>query len=372
MRRTNRWKALPVALALALVVSACGSDDDEVDSAPEDDAAEETDDADDDDAGDDVDDDAGDDEAEASGDECDTSALTIGYATKSATNQGWILINQGAEDAAADLGVGELRAVGPPIENDISGQLNVVEDFISAQVDGLAIAPVDSSGIVPVVEQANADGIPVIAIDTAIEGGEVASFVATDNLAAAVTQAETVAEAIDGVGKVVLINGSQAQQTGRDRRDGFVETMEENYPDIEVLEVQTEWDPTAAQQGLEDLIIANDDIVAVAQAWDGATVASVSLLDREGLLDDVFVIGFDGAPDAIALMLDGRVDAIVAQQLYQIGYDGMEATVAAACGEPVEERVDTGEVLLTPDTVQDFIDANPDALSEFIEEEREG
>lgn len=307
-------------------------------------------------------------EAVAEGD-CDPAELTLGYASKSATNQGWILINQGAEDAAGDLGVGEFRAVGPPIENDISGQLNVVEDFINAQVDGLAIAPVDSSGIVPAVERANGEGIPVVAVDTAIEGGEVASFVATDNIAAAAAQAEAVGEELGGEGTVVLINGSQSQQTGRDRRIGFVDTMTEQYPEIEVREVETEWDPAAGQQGLEDLLVEGD-VDAVAHAWDGATVASVGVLESTGVLDDTYVIGFDGAPDAIALMLDGVVDAIVAQQLYGIGYQSIEATVAATCGEEVEQRIDTGSTVLTPDTVDDFIQDNPDVLAEFVEDER--
>lgn len=303
------------------------------------------------------------------GDDCDPADLTIGYASKSATNQGWILINQGAEDAASDLGVGDFRVVGPPIENDISGQLNVVEDFINAQVDGLAIAPVDSSGIVPAIERANSEGIPVVAVDTAIEGGQVASFVATDNVAAAATQAEAAGEELGGEGTVVLINGSQSQQTGRDRRDGFIDTMTERYPDVEVLEVQTEWDPTAAQQGLEDLLVQGD-VDAVAHAWDGGTVASVGVLESAGVLDETYVIGFDGAPNAIALMLDGAVDAIVAQELYGIGYEGIETTVAAACGEEVDQRIDTGSTLLTEDTVQEFIDHNPDVLAEFVEDER--
>lgn len=299
--------------------------------------------------------------------ECAYADLEIGYANPTATNQGWIIINQGAQDAADEFGVG-FSSVGPPQDGDAAGQATVVENFIAAGVDALVIAPVDSSALVPSVEAANAAGIPVVDVDSFIDGGEIASFVATDNLAAAGLQAETVGEAIDGSGKVVLINGGQGFQTGRDRRDGFVDAMAEQYPDVEVIEVQTEWDAQEAQAGLEDALASNPDIVAVAHAWDGATVASVATLENAGLLDSTYVIGFDGAPDAIALMLDGKVDAIVAQQLYQMGYTAVETAVQLACGEDVEDRIDTGVAMLTPDNVEEFIDDNPPVLREFVEQ----
>ena len=312
-----------------------------------------------------------DDEASSGGDSdgsgsdagCDTSELTIGYATKSATNQGWIIINAGANDAADDAGA-ELIEVGPTNENDITTQIPVIEDLINRGVDALAIAPTDSAGVVPTVERANEAGIPVIAVDTAIEGGEVTSFVATDNLKAATTQGELVGEAIGGEGTVIYVTGSQAQQTGRDRRDGFVNGITGTYPNVEVLEVATEWDATDAQNGVQDLVNANPDVAAIVHAWDGGTMATLPVVESAGI--DPFIAGFDGAPNAIAAMQRGEVDLIVAQSLYQIGHDGVTAAIAAACGHDVEARINTGEAVLTADTVDGFIASNPPVFAEFI------
>lgn len=296
---------------------------------------------------------------------CEPSKLVVGYVNPSVTNQGWIIIGQGAKDAATKRGV-KLRASGPAKEGDATGQVTIIQDMIAAGVDSLAIAPVDSSALVPSVKEANTNGIPVVNLDSKIEGGKIASFVATDNYAAAKIQAETVGDRVGGTGKVVVINGSQAYSTGRDRRAGFVETMSAEYPGVQVLEVQTEWDAQSAQRGLEDLLTANPDIAAVANAWDGSTVAAVPVLEGAGR-DDVFLIGFDGAADAIALMEQGKVDAIVAQQLYKMGYTAIDAAVDAACGDTVKERIDTGSELLTPENVQQFVDDNPPVLRDFIE-----
>lgn len=300
--------------------------------------------------------------------ECDASALTIGYATKSATNQGWIVINAGANDAAEAAGV-EFVEVGPTNENDITTQIPVIEDLINRGVDALAIAPTDSAGVVPSVELANEANIPVIAIDTAIEGGDVASFVATDNLSAAQQQGQLVGEAISGEGKVIYVAGSQGQQTGRDRRDGFIDTITKQFPDVEVLEVSTEWDSAEAQAGVQDLVNANPDVAAIAHAWDDATMATLSVVESSDI--DPFIAGFDGAPNAIAAMKRGEIDLIVAQSLYQIGRDGIDAAVSAACGQPVDERINTGEAILTADTVDDFIAANPPAFAEFVDAEEQ-
>ena len=343
----TKWgRLLSVLLALTMVAAACGGD-----------SAEET-----------ADGDSGStdssEETVADGD-CDTSALTIGYATKSATNQGWIIINAGATDAAADAGA-ELIEVGPSNENDITTQIPVIEDLINREVDALAIAPTDSAGVVPTVERANEAGIPVVAVDTAIEGGDVASFVATDNLSAANQQADLVGDAIGGEGTVIYVAGSQAQQTGRDRQNGFVDQMATSYPDVEVLVVSTEWDATAGQNGVTDLLNANPDVAAIAHAWDGATMASLAAVESAGV--DPFIAGFDGAPNSIAAMQRGEVDLIVAQSLYQIGRDGIETAIKAACGEEVAD-INTGEAILTAETVDAFIAANPPVLSEFIEAE---
>ena len=99
----------------------------------------------------------------------------IGYITKSATNAGWMMINQGAEDAAKEEGV-NLVAVGPAFQGDLSSQLEVFENLVAQGAKAIGIAPVDSAGVAPAVNDAMASGIPIIAIDTGVSGAEVTSL----------------------------------------------------------------------------------------------------------------------------------------------------------------------------------------------------
>jgi ABC-type sugar transport system substrate-binding protein len=284
--------------------------------------------------------------------------LTVGYVTKSATNQGWILINKGAADAAKEAGV-KLITVGPSAANDLGGQLSTIENMINRKVDALAIAPADSSGVTPAVKKAIDRKIPVVAIDTAIYGAPITSFVATDNLAAATAQGHWVADNIKDDGSVILVNGLVAQSTGRDRHDGFVKALKEKKPNVTVYEVQTKWDQTEAQNGVEALLRAHPEVSVVANAWDGGTMGSIAALKAaRKKAGEIKVVGFDGAPDALKQMKLGWVQADIAQLLYMQGFKGVTAAVKAARGEKIEERIDTGHAVVVPDNLDKYVQDN--------------
>lgn len=274
----------------------------------------------------------------------------IGYITKSATNAGWMMINQGAADAAAEEGV-NLVSVGPAFQGDLSSQLEVFENLVAQGAAAIAVAPVDSAGIAPAVNDAMSAGIPVVAVDTGVAGAEVTSFVATDNYAVAKVQGAVAATLVEDGQPIIYVTGNQAQSTGQERRNGFVESFSAARPNSEILEVPTEWNSQEAQEGVEAILNSRQDVAMVANAWDGGTMGAKAALENLGFsAGDVKLVGFDGAGDAIAAMDDGWVHANTAQMLYQMGYQGIKAAAAAARGEDVSARIDTGFFLVTPMT----------------------
>lgn len=274
----------------------------------------------------------------------------IGYITKSATNAGWMMINQGAADAAKEEGV-KLVAVGPSFQGDLSSQLEIFENLVSQGAAAIGVAPVDSAGIAPAVNDAMDAGIPIIAIDTGVSGAEVTSFVATDNYAVAKVQGAVAATLVADGDAIIYVTGNQAQSTGQERKNGFMEAFAAARPSSEVIEVPTEWNSQQAQEGVEAILNSRDDVKMVANAWDGGTMGAKAALENLGFsAGDVKLVGFDGASDAIAAMDEGWVHADTAQMLYQMGYQGIKAAAAAARGEDVSNRIDTGFFLVTPET----------------------
>ena len=274
----------------------------------------------------------------------------IGYITKSATNAGWMMINQGAEDAAAEEGV-KLVSVGPAFQGDLSSQLEVFENLVAQGAKAIGIAPVDSAGVAPAVTDAMSSGIPIIAIDTGVSGADVTSFVATDNYAVAKVQGAIAATLVNDGDTVIYVTGNQAQSTGQERRNGFMEAFSAARPGSKILEVPTEWNSQQAQEGVEAVLNSNSDVKMVVNAWDGGTMGAKAALENLGYsAGDGKLVGFEGARDAIAAMDEGWGHADTAQMLYQMGYQGIKAAAAAARGETVSSRIDTGFFLVTPST----------------------
>ncbi len=291
--------------------------------------------------------------------------LAIGYVTKSATNQGWLLINAGAADAARDAGV-QLVVAGPSSQGALSSQIDAIGRVVAEGVKAVAVAPVDSAGITPIVRRLSAEGVPFVAVDTAIDGNLAKSYVATDNLAAAAAQAEWAAGQIGGTDEIILVDGDLSQSTGRDRRQGFLDRLRQLKPEAVTIEVHTSWNFNEARAGVEAALRTHPQVSLVANAWDDGTLGTVAALRARGYQKGrVRVIGFDGAPNALALLRDGWVQADVAQMLYREGYEGVKTAIAAARGEAVPPRIDTGHAVVTAATLDQFVADNK--LARFME-----
>lgn len=290
--------------------------------------------------------------------------LTIGYATKSSSSPFWVICNEGAQAAADEYGV-ELIMLGPPKENDVVGQLAVLEDMMNREVDGLVIAPCDSVGVGPAVERAGEAGTPVIALGDPIEGEAVTSFVSTDNYAASSLAAHWMAEELGETGKIVLLNGMIAQGGGKERYEGFRDTIASDYPNMEIVFAKDcAWKDEEALKAMEDALASNETIDGIFVGWDGAALAAHTVLTEAGRIDDTIICGFDCYPQSLKFMKEGTFEGDIAQSPYKMGYMGIETAILAARGETVTANIDTGVLMVTPENVDQYIEDNDVVLPE--------
>ena len=125
-------------------------------------------------------------------------------------------------------------------------------------------------------------GIPIIAIDTGVSGADVTSFVATDNYAVAKVQGAISATLVNDGDTIIYVTGNQAQSTGQERRNGFMEAFSAARPGSKILEVPTEWNSQQAQEGVSAVINSNSDVKMVVNAWDGGTMGAKAALENLG------------------------------------------------------------------------------------------
>ena len=130
--------------------------------------------------------------------EPDDEQFTIAVIPKGTSHEFWKSVHHGADQAARELGNVRVLWKGPLLENDREGQINVVQDFITKGVSGICLAPLDAQGLVPVVQEATEQGIPVVVYDSDLtdEGQFKVSYIATDNYQGGALAAHRMAEVL--------------------------------------------------------------------------------------------------------------------------------------------------------------------------------
>jgi len=268
--------------------------------------------------------------------------LYIPVISKGFQHQFWQAVKQGAEKAATDLNV-EITFEGPESEAMVDKQVEMFQTALDKNPAAICLAAVDSQAFQPLLEKAKAANIPVIGFDSGVESDIPLTTAATDNIAAAALAADKMAELIGGEGKIGVIVHDQTSRTGVDRRDGFVNRIAENYPNITIVDVQYgAGDHLKTADLAKAMIQANPDIKGFFGANEGSAIGVLLAVKELGMEGDIVVIGYDSGKDQIDAIRAGTMAGAITQDPIGIGYKCVEAAVKATKGETLPTFIDTG------------------------------
>lgn len=207
-------------------------------------------------------------------------------------------------------------------QSSAAKQLTDVEALISQGADALIILAQDSSAIGPAVEQAVAEGIPVVGYDRLIENAD-AFYITFDNVEVGRMQARAVLEAMPE-GKYAFIKGSSSDPNADFLFGGQMEVLKEAMDAgriTNVGEAYTDgWKPENAQRNMEQILTANDNEVdAVVASNDGTAGGVVAALAAQGLDGSVPVSGQDGDHAALNRVARGTQTVSVWKDARELG-----------------------------------------------------
>ena len=169
------------------------------------------------------------------------------------------------------------------------------------------------------------------------------SIAGAEEFLAAAEAAKQLADLIGGKGKIAVIAHDQTSKSGTDRRDGFLEWMEGNAPDIEVVDVQYgDGDQLKSTDAAKAIIAANPDLAGMYGTNEGSAIGVVNAVKELNLKGKLTIVGFDSGKAQIDAIKDGTMAGAVTQNPVGIGYETVKAAVAAAKGESVDKVIDTG------------------------------
>jgi len=280
--------------------------------------------------------------------------MRIAVIPKGMTHEFWKAIHSGALEAARELDV-DIIWKGPQKEDDRSQQVMVVEDFTNRGVDGIVLAPLDDRALVRPVRDAARQGIPVVVIDSGLQGEDHVSFVATDNFKGGVLAARRLGGLLGGRGDIFLLRYQVGSASTTERERGFLETVRKEFPDLRLL-VQDQYagaTTESAYQLAENLLNRFPGVQGIFAPNESSTFGTLRALQDSGRAGQVLFVGFDSSAKLVQGLRDGHLHGLVLQNPMKMGYLGVMTLVAHLRGEPVPPVIDTGVFLATPNNMDD-------------------
>jgi len=255
----------------------------------------------------------------------------IAVIPKGTTHPFWKSVEAGALKAGEENGF-EIIWKGALVETDRAQQIQIVKQFVTQKVDGIVLAPLDAKapGIIRAVQDATAAGIPVVIMDSSLNaeaGKDYISFAATSNKEAGRQGGRKLAELLGGKGKVAILRYLEGSASTENREAGCIEALRE-HADIEIIA-----DPFAAGSGtiadaknraisMIDKLKEADGILA---SNDPTTVGMLGTLQAKGLVGKVKFVGFDASRPSVQALGKGEIQALVAQDPFNMGFQSVNA-----------------------------------------------
>lgn len=277
-------------------------------------------------------------------------AQDITVIVKATTSPYWQTVFAGAEAAAEELGV-NLTTQGAAEESDIAGQISILENAVTQSPDAIVLAPTASEPLGAPIDRA-AESVPIIMIDSAAQTEAYASFLTTDNFAAGQLAADALADALEALhgapeGQIAILTALPGVGSLTQRDEGFRDGLT-NYSGLtEVANRFNNNDATQALSNTLDILVANPDLVGIFADNLPMGVGAGRAIAERGLEDQVAVVAFDSDDAEIGYLQEGQIKALIVQNPYRMGYEGVKTAVAVINGETVEKDIDTGVTVVT-------------------------
>lgn len=266
----------------------------------------------------------------------------------------WQTLLAGAEAASGDFGI-DVASFGPTSETDIAGQVQLLENSVSRGVDAIVIAPSSSDALNAAIDSARAQGIKVITVDTKVTT-EIEGHIGTVNLQAGVVAGVRMCELLTAqgttTGKVLVEAPIAGIEANQDRDAGFRAGLAQDCPNINSdLQMYNNNDIGTATSQVNDAILANSDLVGVFADNNTSGVGAATAIEENDAAERIAVVAFDSDPAENAALAAGTIDALVVQNPYFLGYQGVVTGAMSSQGRIPPANLDPGVAVADRDNM---------------------
>ena len=268
-------------------------------------------------------------------------------------------VAQAAEDINTNLGYTGKDKVkvafnAPDTADNVDDQVNLLDEELDRYPVAVGISIVDLQACQVQFDLATDSEIPIVTFDSGSDYQGVAADVSTDNVAAGKEAAQRLAEEMGDSGEAVLFIQDSKSQAALQREKAVTEELKANHPNISVVnvyhmdELSNMQKTVSNEDQVVDYILAKHPNITGCFAANGDSVKlAVDGLERNKMEKKVKVIGFDANDDEIQDLKDGKVNGLIVQNPFGMGYATVVAAARASLNMGNEAVVNTGYTWVT-------------------------
>ena len=253
----------------------------------------------------------------------------IALVMKTLTNPFFIEMEKGARKAEEELNIDLMVKTGAQ-ETSVEQQINIIEELINLKVDGIVIAPVNATDIIPILKKAQAAKISIVNVDDKLDsavcekiGLKDIPFVSIDNENSAYLSAKYLSNMINKPTKVAILEGIPDASNSEKRKSGAIRAFKENK-NITIVAVETaHWKIDEGFSVTERILKNNPEVGAIFCANDMMALGANEYVQRLGR-KDIKIAGFDALEEVKKEIQKNNIIVTVDQQPQQQGYKGIE------------------------------------------------
>ena len=315
---------------------------------------------------------------------------------KAEEGQYWNEVKRGVDQAAADIneylgyeGKDKVKVTysAPETEDNVDEQVNILDEELARYPIAVGISITDANACEVQFDLAAENDIPVVAYDSGSAYQGLMATVSTDNAAAAREAATKLAKLIGDSGEIILFVNDSKSKTSLDRENAFREEIQNNHPNITIVEsyhldqledmqkivadeinagtyqideesAEAESDVQIApaditEEDVIDYVLAKHPDIKGCFASNAPTVKKAIAGLERAEADDVMVVGFDADEEEKKALSDGRIEGLIVQNPFGMGYATVVAAARAALDMGNEAFVNTGYTWVTADNLED-------------------
>jgi ribose transport system substrate-binding protein len=261
--------------------------------------------------------------------------MTIAVFTKNSTNPAYEAFRIAADQIAKSTGARVVHFV-PQKPDNVDEQKAMVEQVLKDRPDAIIFIPVDDVAMVESVKQLNDAKIPLVLVSNPLPG-QFVTYVGADDFEIGYREAHYLFDHLGGKGKIVVIEGTPAAPTNRERVRGYQRAFAE-FPGIQVLGSGVgNYQQADAGRVMEKFLGKHAQIDAVLPANDSMALGVLEALKAANRT--AVVIGINGILPAVKQIEAGAILASVDFNMFKIGCTATHAAVRYLKKEALPEKV---------------------------------